>query len=156
MSYYFIKNTAKSVRKMFPKIILNDLRKFPFKNILKKKQEPFIDKVDSIMLLKAEFLKVSQKFLELLNSDFIIDRLSKKLNNWYFLDWAEFEKELKKKKVNLVGNQKDDWFDRFKKLKSEVLIIQNKINEVNQEIDQMIYELYGLTKEEIEIIENTI
>ena len=37
----------------------------------------------------------------------------------------------------------------------KALEILNSINEVDKEIDKMVYDLYGLTKEEIEIIENS-
>ncbi|MBE9089765.1 N-6 DNA methylase [Microcystis aeruginosa LEGE 11464] len=52
ISYYFIKNTAKSVRQMFPKLILEDLRKFPIKKIGTVEQQPFISIVDQILETK--------------------------------------------------------------------------------------------------------
>lgn len=52
MSYYFINNTAKSVRQLFPKLILEDLRKFPIKNISATEQKPFISLVDQILVQK--------------------------------------------------------------------------------------------------------
>ena len=52
LSYFFIKNTAKSVRKMFPKIILNDLRKFPIKLIDQSRQADFVTFVDKILAAK--------------------------------------------------------------------------------------------------------
>ncbi|WP_231940065.1 DUF7149 domain-containing protein [Dolichospermum compactum] len=52
MSYFFVKNTAKSVRKMFPKLILEDLRKFPIKKIAMKKQQELISIVDKILTAK--------------------------------------------------------------------------------------------------------
>lgn len=52
LSYFFIKNTAKSVRKMFPKIILNDLRKFPIKLIDQSKQNEFVTLIDKITAAK--------------------------------------------------------------------------------------------------------
>jgi hypothetical protein len=54
MSYYFKMDTAKAVRKMFPKIILSDLRKFPFKKNSKTEQEPFIKIVNQILTAKKE------------------------------------------------------------------------------------------------------
>lgn len=51
LSYYFVKNTAKSVRKLFPKIILNDLRKFPIKKISISDQQLFIGKADLMLSL---------------------------------------------------------------------------------------------------------
>ena len=52
MSYYFQINTAKAVRKLFPKIILKDLRLFPIKKIPIEKQEPFINLANSVIEAK--------------------------------------------------------------------------------------------------------
>ena len=87
MSFYFIKNTAKSVRQMFPKIILEDLRKFPIKKGSDTVQKSIVNLVEQILLTKT--------------SDFT----------------------------------------------SETIALE-------AEIDQLVYELYGLTEEEIRIIEN--
>ncbi len=54
MSYYFLKNTAKSVRQMFPKVILEDLKRFPIKQISPEAQAPFIKLVDEILALKKQ------------------------------------------------------------------------------------------------------
>jgi hypothetical protein len=87
LSYFFIKNTAKSVRKMFPKIILNDLRKFPVKLIDQSKQKEFVTLVDKIIVAKKSDPTSDTSVLE-------------------------------------------------------------------AEIDRQVYELYGLTKEEIRIVES--
>ena len=88
ISYYFQLNTAKAVRRLFPKIILKDLRKFPIKKISLPEQKIFIDKVDRI---------------------------------------------LERKKENPAA----------------------ETSSLEAEIDQLVYELYGLTEEEIEIVENS-
>ncbi|MDI9320420.1 MAG: TaqI-like C-terminal specificity domain-containing protein, partial [Phycisphaerales bacterium] len=54
MAHYFINNTAKSVRRLFPKLILEDLRKFPIKLISKELQQPFIALVDKILTAKQQ------------------------------------------------------------------------------------------------------
>ena len=87
ISYYFQINTAKAVRKLFPKIILKDLRKFPIKVISINEQAKFITLVDKIIDTKQQNPLADTTPLEL-------------------------------------------------------------------QIDQLVYELYGLTEEEIEIIEN--
>jgi hypothetical protein len=63
MSYYFIKNTAKAVRKMFPKVILKDLRQFPFKEISFVNQEPFIQKTDLMLELNKQLQETKQNFI---------------------------------------------------------------------------------------------
>ena len=42
----------------------------------------------------------------------------------------------------------------FNEQKQKAEELKKEINKTDKQIDQMIYELYGLTKEEIEIVEN--
>jgi len=64
MSYYFKINTAKAVRQMFPKIILEDLRKFPIKVAPIEKQRDFISLVDQILKAKKKNSDVDTSELE--------------------------------------------------------------------------------------------
>ncbi len=48
--------------------------------------------------------------------------------------------------------QKDE-FKLFDTQKAKALALQQKINDTDNEIDRMGYELYGLTEEEIKIVE---
>ena len=156
LSYYFLKNTAKSVRKLFPKIILNDLRKFPIKKVTFSQQEPFIEKVDIMLSLNKYLQEAISKFQRNLLREFTtIDKLSKKLETWHELSYTDFLKELKKKKVELSLSQKAEWEDYFLAEKHNAQTLQTQINQTDKEIDKMVYELYDLTKEEIEIVEKS-
>ena len=153
MSYYFMKNTAKSVRKLFPKIILNDLRKFPFKEISLQEQQPFIEKADKMLFLNKNLQELSQKFQRLLTRKFKLEKLSTKLQDWYLLDFSEFIKELKKAKIKLSLKEEIEWEEIFLEKKEETEKVKNEIEMTDNEIDGMVYELYGLNEEEIKIIE---
>ncbi|MDM8565436.1 N-6 DNA methylase, partial [Candidatus Halobeggiatoa sp. HSG11] len=48
---------------------------------------------------------------------------------------------------------KNDNFDREIKLKQAIYNFESKVIQIDKEIDKMVYELYGLTAEEIEIVE---
>ena len=48
-----------------------------------------------------------------------------------------------------------DWMDVFETKKEEAQTLQAEIDKTDKEIDKMVYELYGLTKEEIQIVENS-
>ena len=68
-------------------------------------------------------------------------------------DYWAYEKYLKgffKKQ----GIKLDDWEEYFNNFKTEINELQKQIDKTDKEIDQMVYDLYGLTKEEIEIVEN--
>jgi hypothetical protein len=43
----------------------------------------------------------------------------------------------------------------FNKKKTEANALQSEINRIDKEIDQMVYQLYGHTPEEIAIVENS-
>ena len=61
---------------------------------------------------------------------------------------------MKKKKIKLTLSQQDEWEKYFKTFKVKINELQKQINQTDKEIDQMVYKLYGLTKKEIEIVEN--
>jgi hypothetical protein len=65
------------------------------------------------------------------------------------LRWAKFADKLEER------NFKNDWKALFENDKKEVLELQQQINTIDKEIDVMVYELYGLSDDEIEIVENT-
>ena len=153
MSYYFMKNTAKSVRKLFPKIILNDLRKFPFKEISLQEQQPFIEKADKMLFLNKNLQELSQKFQRLLTRKFELEKLTTKLQDWYLLEFSEFVKELKKSKIKLSLKEEIEWEEIFLEKKEEAEKVKNEIEMTDKEIDKIVYELYGLSEEEIKIIE---
>jgi type I restriction-modification system DNA methylase subunit len=155
LSYYFVKNTAKSVRKLFPKIILNDLRKFPIKKIKPEFQEPFIEKADLILALNKELQEQSQKFQRTILRKFNLEDLPKKLQDWYLLTYADFIKELAKKKVKLTLSEEAEWEDYFETESKKAQDLKAQIDKTDKEIDQMVYELYGLSEEEINVVNNS-
>jgi len=62
---------------------------------------------------------------------------------------------LKKKKIKLSLSQEAEWEDYFLAEQAKAISLKNQINQTDKEIDQMVYELYGLTDEEIAIVENS-
>ncbi|PKP12245.1 MAG: restriction endonuclease subunit M [Bacteroidetes bacterium HGW-Bacteroidetes-3] len=116
-------------------------------------QQPFIEKADKMLSLNKELQETSQKFQRALEREFNLDGLPKKLQDWYLLSYGEFIKELEKKKVKLSLSQKGEWEDYFLQESKKALALKTNIDTTDKEIDQMVYELYGLTNEEIEIVE---
>ena len=53
-------------------------------------------------------------------------------------------------------NKKDeiDWMDVFEDYKSQVQTIKQEIDKTDKEIDRMVYDLYGLSEEEIATVES--
>ena len=66
----------------------------------------------------------------------------------------DFVKELKKRKIKLSLTEEAEWEDYFLVEQQKAIEIKAQITKLDKEIDVMVYELYGLTDEEIAIIEN--
>ncbi len=106
------------------------------------------------MLSKNKELSVlSQQFTQLLQAKFSAININKKLENWYELTSNEFLKELSKQKIKPPLAQQQEWLQYFEEQKTKANTIQQTINQTDKEIDVMVYELYGLTEEEIGIVE---
>ncbi|MCH7525332.1 MAG: Eco57I restriction-modification methylase domain-containing protein [Bacteroidetes bacterium] len=129
-------------------------------------QIPISNKIDQNSLVigeKAELQQINNKLLQeqikkfkrALKRKFELETLPKKLQNWYLLSYTEFIKELSKKKIKLSLTQESEWEDYFLKEQQKAITLKTKIDTTDASIDQMVYELYGLTQKEIEIVENS-
>lgn len=85
--------------------------------------------------------------------EFNLTTLPGKLQNWHTLTYSEFLKELSKLKVSLTLPQKAEWESYFTKEQAAAQALTNQITATDKAIDQMVYQLYNLTEEEIKIVE---
>lgn len=149
------KVSPKANKGLFPKILINDVRIIPLVEISIEKQQPFIEKADLMLSLNKELQSESQKFQRTILRKFELADLPKKLQDWYNLSYSEFIKELAKKKIKLSLSDEAEWEDYFTQESKKALDLKAQIDATDKAIDAMVYELYGLTKEEIEIVENS-
>jgi hypothetical protein len=101
------------------------------------------------------FQDLTQKFQRTLERKFALTELPKKLQDWYLLSYAEFIKELAKKKIKLSLNEEAEWETYFTTEAKKVLELKAQIAKTDKEIDQMVYALYELTEDEIKIVEGS-
>lgn len=150
LNYYF-KLILSSNLHVYPEAIRN----LP---IIKNNKQPniIIAGAELILDLKKVLEDISQKFQRTLQRKFEgLEKLSKKLENWYELPFADFVKELKKKKIVLSLGEEAEWEDYFLAEQEKAVAIESQINQTDKEIDAMVYKLYDLTDEEIAIVENS-
>lgn len=153
ISFLKTKSSTNATKDDFSQLTLSDIRNLYIKKISPKEQKPFIQLADIMLIKNKELQEIQKKFTTLLVSEFKIEKMTEKLEDWYLLDWSEFVSELKKKKITLTAKDEEKWLDRFERLKKEAVAIKSVIDSTDTQIDQMVYELYELTKEEIKIVE---
>ena len=71
------------------------------------------------------------------------------------MNFEEFLKEIKKKK-SIKPNQIQEYSEVFNESLVKIGNLQRQIKETDRKINQLVYELYDLTDEEIRINENTL
>ena len=153
ISTYFYRILHDIKGKVFAKISLTNLGDFPIPKPSESQKKKMESYVDSKLEKTKELVSVNAKLSRQLSRKFEIEKLTKKLQNWHTLTFAEFVKELKKKKIKLGLSEEAEWEDYFEAEKAKAQTIQSEIDKTDREIDKMVYELYGLTEEEIKIVE---
>jgi hypothetical protein len=143
---------------LFPKIKGYQLQKLPIKEIPKKDHQPFIALADKMLSLNAELQNKRQRFLQRLSDNFAVTTNNGLqhlviLETFDKLDFAQFIVELKKQKITLSFKQQDDFEDYFNEYKTNCNKISAEISATDKEIDALVYGLYGLTEEEIKMVE---
>lgn len=131
------------------------LKKIPLKKIDKENDYAILANE-----LRLNFQTITQKFSKYFSGQFKLDKLSGKLEKWYELSFEEFIKEINKaikaqKGTPLTKKDEFDWIDLFEENKQKANALQTQIATTDKAIDAMVYELYGLSEEEIKIVEQS-
>jgi hypothetical protein len=155
MDFYY-KFLVPEEGRTFAEVKAVNLKRLPIKNIDKNfNQEPFIQKADKMLSLNKNLQETKQNFLNELK----LEKLTKKLQNFEDLDFDEFiseyTKALKLKFADKLAerNFKNEWKAIFENDKILACGFKTEIQITDKEIDKMVYELYGLSDDEIRIVE---
>jgi type I restriction-modification system DNA methylase subunit len=151
--FWYYQNESNEFDTLFPKIKAKEIKSIPIPP-MEPKVELLLETNVKIQIQKnLEQENFSKDLLNFLQSKFSITKPSTKLQNWASLDFRGFLGELKKAKVQLSLSEEADWMIYFTEQKQKALALQSEINRIDAEIDRLVYELYGLTEEEIRIVE---
>ena len=147
--FYETTRTHSNLR--FKEIYLSEIPTFDL-NILETNEcKNLFSKINKLIKDKNV---IENNFIKLLQAEFKNVKITNKLNTWYLLNHVEFVEELKKQKFSLKLQQKNEWILYFSEELKKILPIVEQINHTDQEIDNIVYQLYNLTPEEIQIVEN--
>ncbi len=117
-------------------------------------KQPFITLADRMLSLHKDLQEKRSRFLRRLTENIESVKITSALQNFDQLDFAGFTAELKKQKIKLSLSQQDEWEDYFNQRRSECQELSAQIAATDSEIDQRVFDLYGLTDEERQIVMN--
>lgn len=130
---------------------INQLNQIPIpKTISFEDQQPFIEKAEQMLEMNKKFNEKKDIILTFLQQKYGLEKISKKLQKFYELDFKEFLKQLKVKNISMTEER--ELMQLFEKDKTEMLELKHKIDSTDREIDDMVFDLYGLTDEERSIV----
>jgi hypothetical protein len=152
---FLYENSINETGKVFAQVKIIYINPLPIKVLNPKVQQPLVDKVNLMINKSNSFQKRKSTFLEFLQNKFEKLKLSNKLKHWDDLDFRIFLKELENNKIQLSLDTETEWMNYFNEQKKGVLELKSTIEQIDTEIDQMVYGLYGLTKDEILVVENS-
>lgn len=154
---YYIEFASKGKIDFYP----DDWKNIPVQNGLQLTNNQIIVNVKMILELIGFLRDMVQKVIKYFQLQFTDIELSRKLQNWYELEFGDFIKELNKD-IKKAGGEKlskmdeMEWMEVFENKKAEAQNLISEIDKTDREIDKMVYELYGLTDEEIRIVEEAV
>lgn len=117
-------------------------------------QQPFIALADKMLSLNSQLQEKRTRFLHRLSENFEGIKITTALQTFDQLDFRGFVSELKKQKIKLSLVQQDEWEDYFNQYRQACQEISEQIKATDNEIDNKVFDLYGLTQEEREIVIN--
>ncbi|NCP90866.1 MAG: hypothetical protein GW827_11615, partial [Flavobacteriales bacterium] len=135
--FYYLKNVCTTLQGGFYDFRRDKISTIPIhKNF--NSYEAKIGKISQDLIqLVQDFDSINSKFQRTLQRKFDLDSLPKKLESWYELTFAEFVKELAKKKIKLSLSEEAEWEDYFLQEQQKALAIKQQITTTDQQIDTM-------------------
>ena len=115
-------------------------------------QNLFITLADKMISLNSQLQEKRTRFLRRLSENFEGIKITTALQTFDQLDFKGFVAELKKQKIKLSLVQQDEWEDYFNQYCQACQELSEQIKATDNEIDQRVFDLYGLTPEEREIV----
>ena len=97
--------------------------------------------------------KTSQQFQRLISSEFGLRRWPSGASRWWVLSFTDFISALK---LQTSIQQKDELLTLFEKYRSECSELDEIIQHTDTQVDLLVYKLYNLTQEEIDVIEESV
>ena len=142
-------------KKVFPAglhIKANQLEQIPIPECTD--QQPFIDLADKMLSLNRDLQAKRARFIRRLQDNMPDIKITGTLETFDTLDFAGFVAELKKQKIKLSLVQQDEWEEYFSQYKTTCTELTSAISATDAEIDARVYDLYGLTDDERQLIAN--
>lgn len=130
----------------------DDWKRLVLPKIAKQQLIPVETLADTMLTLHQQLQEKRTRFLRRLSEIFEGLKLTTALQQFDTMDFKGLMAELKKQKIKLSLSQQDEWEDYFNERVAECQELTAQIKATDNEIDNRVFDLYGLTEEERQIV----
>ncbi|OGJ71970.1 hypothetical protein A2454_05205 [Candidatus Peribacteria bacterium RIFOXYC2_FULL_55_14] len=136
--------------RIFPQVKLAYIKPLPFVIPDKEAQDRIATRVRSLIGLGSSQHEKLRQVQQLLKAEYRMESIPKKLQKLWELSFDDFLKALKLRNVSLP--KKQELMEYFEQQKTALSTVADQIETLQREIDEMVCDAYGLTKEERAIV----
>ena len=133
------------------------VEQLPIKTINKNMEKELCNLVNKILEFNKIFINETNFLWNYILKEFKVQKISNKLENYFKLNSEEFLKEIKKQN-GVISNEflKDALIQKFNFSCQKIEEIQLNIEYIEKELNKLIYLIYNLDENEINIVENEL
>lgn len=128
----------------------NELASLPIPNLKNTTELSVL--ADTMLTLHQQLQEKRSRFLRRLTENLEGVKITSSLQAFDTMDFKGFVAELKKQKIKLTLSQQDEWEEYFNQRVAECQTLSAQIKATDNEIDNRVFDLYGLTEEERKIV----
>ncbi len=130
-------------------------KNFPIINTSKEKKSEIIKSVKSMIELNKSNQELTDDYIKVLTENYPPKSpLSSKLTtSLWSLAFVDVLQELGKSGITIPAKKQKEWIELFHEGAGQAQVFKQKIADTEKEINELVYQLYQLTPEEIELIE---
>ena len=130
----------------------DDWKRLVLPEIAKQQLIPVETLADTMLTLHRQLQDKRTRFLDSLSDNFEGLKITTALQQFDTMDFKSFMGELKKQKIHIPVKEQEEWKDYFTERVAECQKITAQIKATDEEINNRVFDLYGLTEEERRIV----
>lgn len=154
MTFYY-RCVTQEVGRPFSQVKVGIIEQLPIFPASVKEQEPFIEKAKIMFQKKKDLDNEINEFLRWLNRTFKLGEYSQNLVKYYELSFEELLEEMKNNDIKVRKRDDQKLLEKeFNKSLNDILPLIQEIKTTEKEINDMVYQIYGLNDKEIKRIKN--
>ena len=154
-SFLYVRKSSLALKDDFRQTTLAELRNLPVREIPLEEQRPLAEDARRLSKLYAEYHASKDKIIRRINDYFKV-KVGRRFENLADMTFSEAKtviESVAKRRMKLT--EQDEWDSYFTKIASELKIVRNEIFATESRLDEQVFDLYRITRQERTLIQES-